>query len=130
MSVAIAAALVARGYLVAAPDKQFGVTTAGTAWFKTIGLDIASVRPTRRGLARQCLDWTERQHHLAGPLGVEFLALLCAKGWARRSATSRAAEITPKGWIALRQHLGIDRRAILDDGETAGAMAPALPKVA
>ena len=117
VSVAIAAALVGHGYLVAAPDKQFEVTAAGAAWFKSIGLDVDKLKPTRRGLARQCLDWTERQHHLAGPLGVEFLAVLCANGWARRSKSSRAAEITPKGWIALKHHLGIDKLAIVDDSQ-------------
>jgi DNA-binding transcriptional ArsR family regulator len=119
VSVAIAAALVDRGYLIAASDKQFEVTAAGAEWFSSIGLDVAKVKPTRRGLARQCLDWTERQHHLAGPLGVEFLAVLCANGWARRSKSSRAAEITPKGWIALKHDLGIDRLAIIDGGHDA-----------
>lgn len=120
VSVAIAAALVERDYLVAAPDKQFEVTAAGVTWFKGIGLDVGTVKATRRGLARQCLDWTERQHHLAGPLGVELLAVLCDNGWARRSKSSRAAEITPKGWIALKHHLGIDRTSIVDaDGDTA-----------
>lgn len=115
VGVAIATALVNHGYLVAAANKQFEVTASGAGWFRSIGLDLDAVKPTRRGLARQCLDWTERQHHLAGPLGVELLAVLCENGWARRSKSSRAAEITPKGWIALKQHLGIDKLSILDD---------------
>jgi len=131
VGVAIATALVAHGYLVEAADKQFEVTASGAEWFGSIGLDLRTVKATRRGLARQCLDWTERQHHVAGPLGVQFLAVLCDNGWARRSKTSRAAEITPKGWIALRQHLGLDRLSIRDaGGDELSARPPRTPEFA
>ena len=108
VGVAVAQALQALGYIVVAAGKQFDVTSAGVAWFNSMGLDVAALKPTRRGLARQCLDWTERQHHLAGPLGVEFTALLCAKGWLRRHAGSRAVQVTPRGWAGFREQLGID----------------------
>ena len=123
VGVAIATALIEHRYLVEAPQKQFDVTASGAKWFKSIGLDVDAVKPTRRGLARQCLDWTERQHHLAGPLGVQLLAVLCDNGWARRSKSSRATEITPKGWIALKQHLGIGKLSILEADENAAPMA-------
>ena len=70
-------------------------------------LDVGAIKPTRRGLARQCLDWTERRHHLAGPLGVRFLAVLCENGWMQRSGTSRAIVVTPLGWSGLESSLGI-----------------------
>jgi len=108
VGVTVAQALQARGYLVAAGDKQFEVTPTGIAWFTRMGLDVAALKPTRRGMARQCLDWTERQHHLAGPLGVQFMALLCAKGWLRRHKGSRAVQVTPQGWAGLKEQLGID----------------------
>jgi DNA-binding transcriptional ArsR family regulator len=108
VGVAVTQALQARGYLAAAQDKQFEMTPAGLAWFARMGLDAAALKPTRRGLARQCLDWTERQHHLAGPLGVEFLDLLCRKGWLRRTRSSRAVQVTPPGWAGLKEQLGID----------------------
>ncbi len=96
-----------RGYLEPAPEKRFAVTPAGQAWFAGIGLDVDAIRPTRRGLARQCLDWTERSHHLAGPLGVELLHVLCARGWLRHRPASRAVEVTPRGRAELQQHLGV-----------------------
>lgn len=108
LGVAVTLAVVARGYLAAAADKQFEVTPAGTDWFTCMGLDMSALKPTRRGLARQCLDWTERQHHLAGPLGVQFTGLLCAKGWLRRHRHSRAVLVTPLGWAGLKQQLGLD----------------------
>ena len=65
---------------------------------------------TRRGLARQCLDWTERSRHLAGPLGAAFMRALCDKGWLRRSRTSRAVDVTPKGQLELKRALDVDAR--------------------
>ena len=99
-------------FIMPAADKRFTVTPAGFAWFAGIGLDVAAVKPTRRGLARQCLDWTERTHHLAGPLGVQFMTTLCANGWLRRAKESRAVETTPKGRVELMHHLGIDADAL------------------
>jgi DNA-binding transcriptional ArsR family regulator len=108
VGVAVAGAMVARDYLRPARDKQFEVTPAGADWFGALGLDVCAIQPTRRGLARQCLDWTERTHHLAGPLGVQFMAALCRLGWLRRAKDSRAVAVTPKGWVEFKRQLGVD----------------------
>ncbi len=108
LGVAVTAALVEHNYLRPGADKQFEVTPEGTAWFASIGLDVARLKATRRGLARQCLDWTERTHHLAGPLGVRFMSLMCEKGWLRRVNGSRAVQITPNGSTELRRRLAVD----------------------
>ena len=67
----------------------------------------------RRGLARRCLDWTERRHHLAGPLGVRLLARFGEFRWVRRDAGSRAVHLTPAGAQALYARLGIDTAGLL-----------------
>ena len=108
LGVAVTRALQTRGYIAPAAEKQFDVTAAGAMWFARLGLDVTAMRPSRRGLASQCLDWTEREHHLAGPLGVAFLRALCAAGWLRRSPSSRAVEVTPKGLAKLKEDLGVD----------------------
>ena len=108
LGVLITQGLQERGFIVAAPEKRFDVTPAGVEWFAARGLDVPALKPTRRGLARQCLDWTERRHHLAGPLGVELLNVLCASGWLRRSQNSRAVQVTPQGRLELKCCLGID----------------------
>lgn len=110
MGVAVTQALQRRGFIVPAPDKRFDVTPAGTVWFRHQGLDMDGLRGTRRGLARQCLDWTEREHHLAGPLGVQFMSTLCENGWMRRVSKSRAVQVTPAGWAGLKAELGIEGR--------------------
>lgn len=126
VGVAITQALLARGFLSAEPDKRFAVTDQGAAWFEAFGLDLDATRPGRHGVARQCLDWTERQHHLAGPLGVALLDLLCTKGWLTRSRTSRSVQVTPAGWAGLREQLGMTADTIEGIGEEAAHEAQAV----
>ncbi|MGY5779617.1 ArsR/SmtB family transcription factor [Rhizobium sp. LEGMi135b] len=113
VGIAVTHGLLERGFLTAAERKRFELTPAGAEWFDRMGMNTASIKPTRYGLARQCLDWTERQHHLAGPLGVHLTNLLFAEGCIRRSPSSRAVDVTPKGWKVLREHLGIHEQALL-----------------
>ncbi|MBR9762986.1 MAG: winged helix-turn-helix transcriptional regulator [Rhodobacteraceae bacterium] len=51
---------------------------------------------------RQCLDWSERRMHLAGPLGSALLLALLDKGWLRRGA-GREIRPTPGGARSLAQ---------------------------
>lgn len=122
LGVAVTKGLLDRGLLIAADDKRFEVTPAGAGWFGRMGLDPAKIKPARAGLARQCLDWTERQHHLAGPLGVQFTNLLCMEGWIRREKSSRVVEVTPKGWRNFKEHLGIEEQTLVrpDHGKARG----------
>ncbi len=113
VGVALTRSMQKRGYILPAPDRQFEVTPAGIEWFGNMGLDVRALKPTRRGLARQCLDWTERTHHLAGPLGVEFMNVLCSAGWLRRSKSSRVIQVTPKGWSGLKKQLGIEEISVV-----------------
>lgn len=114
VGVAMARAMQDRDYIRRADDKQFIVTAAGARWLGSIGLDIATVAPSRRGLARQCLDWTERTHHLAGPLGTRLMATLCEQGWLRRSDSTRAIAVTPKGWLGFQRSLGITKERVAE----------------
>jgi DNA-binding transcriptional ArsR family regulator len=112
LGVAVTRALQERALIVAAEDKQFEVTPEGIEWFSAIGLDVLALKATRRGLARQCLDWTERRHHLAGPLGVALMSRFCSMGWMRRVKASRAVQVTPKGWVGLKERLSVDEQSV------------------
>ncbi|KAF1069478.1 MAG: HTH-type transcriptional regulator CmtR [Pseudomonas citronellolis] len=111
LGVALTDALLACGYLTASTDRIFEVSGTGQIWFQNLGLDLSTLGHHRTGVARQCLDWTERRPHLAGPLGVRLLALLYAKGWLRRHKNSRAVQITAQGHAGLKEHLGLDFEA-------------------
>ncbi|MQM37693.1 hypothetical protein KBTX_01695 [wastewater metagenome] len=118
VGVLVTRALVDQGFLVAVADKRFEVSRSGATWFSALGIDVDTLRPTRRGIARQCLDSTEREHHLAGPLGRRLLESLCDRGWLRRSREPRVIQVTPAGRQALKRHLGVDpERAASVDGE-------------
>lgn len=107
LGVAVAQGLQEHSFILSRPDKRFEVTSAGAEWFADIGLDVCALKAGRRDLARQCLDWTERRHHLAGPLGNALLRVFCDNDWLRRSKESRLVRITPTGKRALKHELGI-----------------------
>jgi DNA-binding transcriptional ArsR family regulator len=112
LSVGITKAMLGHGYLAQGDGKAFIVPPGGVEWFGHLGLDVDRITPGRHGIACQCLDWTEREHHLAGPLGTHFLARACDLGWFQRPPSTRAVDVTPKGWQALKAHLGLERANI------------------
>jgi DNA-binding transcriptional ArsR family regulator len=127
LGVAVARGLVAGGFIAPGDERRYCVTDEGRAWFAMFDIDVDRVKPGRHGIARCCLDWTEREHHLAGPLGVALLEAWCGQGWLRRARGSRVVEVTPAGWAGLRRTLGIDPGAFdrvpEPDGE-AGVAGP------
>lgn len=108
VGVALTEALEARDYLQPRDGRQFELTAAGAEWLASIGVEAHALTSSRRGFARQCLDWTERRYHLAGVLGVELLRTLCASGWLSRTHGSRAVELLPKGRRELKTQLGVE----------------------
>jgi DNA-binding transcriptional ArsR family regulator len=109
LGVKIAYALKDRGLIAPVEEaKCVKVTNSGAAWFnKELGIDVGHLKPGRHGLACKCLDWTERRHHLAGPLGASLFERYCEAGWLTRSRDSRAVQITRKGREGLRAQLGL-----------------------
>lgn len=111
LGIAVTDALVACGAIRPVEGKLYEIPPTGRAWFEDLGLDLDALR-SKRGVARQCLDWTERRHHLAGPLGVTLLSRLVVLGWVETVAGSRAARLTTLGREELRQRLGVDLEAM------------------
>ncbi|NUT49010.1 MAG: winged helix-turn-helix transcriptional regulator [Saccharothrix sp.] len=101
LGVAITEAMTARGLLT----DQLAVTDDGLAWLE--GELAFTPPPTRRPLARACLDWTERRSHLGGAVGAHVCAQLHTRDWVRRIGTGRAVRLTPTGEAALRDLLGV-----------------------
>lgn len=106
LGVGITDAMIARGLLQ--HDTGFALTAAGMRWF-TESLDVAELPGgSRRPVARPCLDWTERRHHLAGVGGAVLCDRLLERRWVERIGTGRAVRPTPDGVRALRELLGVD----------------------
>ncbi len=57
--------------------------------------------------AKLCLDWTERRHHISGPLATGIMNRFLEAGWLERRTGSRALNITDEGWNALKRQFGI-----------------------
>jgi hypothetical protein len=84
------------------PGKFYGLTDAGRRWFAEFGIPVDA-----KCTARRCLDWTERRHHLAGPLGVRLMARLVALRWIERNRETRSVIVTASGAEGLRKRFGI-----------------------
>ena len=109
LAVEVAQALESCGHLRRGEGCRYEIG-GGSAqrWFAAQGVDIGALRPGRDGVARQCLDWTERRAHLAGPLGATLFRRWCERGWLRRCVDQpRLIEVTARGRRELRECLGI-----------------------
>jgi DNA-binding transcriptional ArsR family regulator len=109
LGVKLAQALEERGLVMAGEGKRLEVTAAGGRWFSAqFEMDTARLVPGRHGIARRCLDWSERRHHIAGPLGAALLDRFRELGWVTPAADSaRAVKLSQRGAIALSRALDI-----------------------
>jgi DNA-binding transcriptional ArsR family regulator len=99
LAVQINQALLARGFIIVEPDRNYCLAEPGQQWFRDLGVHAA------RG--RACLDWTERRHHLGGPLGVALFSRLKELGWLAANSKTRAVRVTHTGMRELHRQLGI-----------------------
>jgi DNA-binding transcriptional ArsR family regulator len=106
LGVAIADALVARGYIMLTEDGG-EVTDSGTYFLSAFGVELTLQSRSRRIFCRPCLDWSERRYHVAGLVGAEIWRCCLELGWVRRDRDTRAVRITPPGQIGLRDTFGV-----------------------
>jgi DNA-binding transcriptional ArsR family regulator len=100
--------LLERGALVLR-DEQYEVPSSAEPFFAdAFGVDIDRVRTSRRQFAKACLDWTERDYHVAGALGAELLHQFLSLGWLERTEGSRALRVTSLGRRQFGAVLALD----------------------
>lgn len=92
-------------------DGAFEMTAEGEAFLGRFGVDIARAKGKRRSFSHKCLDWSERQPHLAGALGNALLERLMELGWVERSPLSRAVKLTAKGRTGFKETFALDMDA-------------------
>jgi DNA-binding transcriptional ArsR family regulator len=98
--IALRDTLLTSGVLSADGGRDFRLTDRGLRFLQELGLDPDPILRSRRMLARDCLDWTERKPHLAGALPAALLARFLQLGWlARRN--DRALNVTDLGHANL-----------------------------
>ena len=109
LGVSIASALQDRMLLAPGEGKRFSVMPAGADWFADkLGIEIATLKLARHGVACGCLDWTERRYHLAGPLGASLLRRCFDLDFLRRQKQHRAVSLTVAGAKFLALELGLN----------------------
>jgi DNA-binding transcriptional ArsR family regulator len=106
LGVAIADALVEKGYVVLA-EEGGEVTDAGTDFFRSFGANLTSKSRSRRIFCRPCLDWSERRYHVAGLVGTAIWRRLLELGWLMRERDTRAVRITSAGKAGLLDTFGL-----------------------
>lgn len=108
VGVAITQGMLERGLILDGGERGYAPTVKGIDWMRSLGLETSELCVDDFRQARRCLDWTQRQHHLAGPLATFLLAAFCNLGWMRRASGTRAVTITARGRRELKEHFAID----------------------
>jgi DNA-binding transcriptional ArsR family regulator len=99
--VALRETLLSCGALSAEGAGDFRLTDRGLRFLEDFGLDPEPILRSRRMLARDCLDWTERKPHLAGALPSALLARFLEAGWLERHRNDRGLTVTDFGRAQL-----------------------------
>jgi DNA-binding transcriptional ArsR family regulator len=73
--------LLATGAIRRLDDRDHELTDRGQRLLVILGIDLASVRASRRVFARCCVDWTDRRFHLAGALPTAITTVFLDRGW-------------------------------------------------
>lgn len=110
LGVQIADALQTEGLLQPASNKTFTITHSGVAWLQDLGIATTWTDKTSGGVAKECLDWSERRPHLAGSVGVAMYKRFLALEWIVHLPKTRAVRVTITGkrelWKRLRLAVG------------------------
>jgi hypothetical protein len=57
---------------------------------------------------RGCLDWSERELHVAGALGAALADRFFELGWIKRREANRSVEVTDAGHAGFSSELGFE----------------------
>ncbi|MEK3874798.1 helix-turn-helix domain-containing protein [Paenibacillus sp. FSL H8-0122] len=100
-------ALLSSGILLEEEDR-YTVTERGERFFADFGVDLNEAATKRRLFSHQCLDWSERRHHLAGALGNALLERVLELDWVRRLPGTRAVQVTDEGKAGFEEVFSLD----------------------
>jgi DNA-binding transcriptional ArsR family regulator len=104
LGVAVAAAL-EREQVVIRRNGDYELGPKAEARCASLGIDLGELEKQRRPVVRGCLDWSERELHVAGALGAALADRLLELGWIRRREGNRSVEVMNEGRL---KELGVD----------------------
>jgi hypothetical protein len=92
IGVELAAAL-EREQVVVRRNGGYELGPGAEARCEALGIDLEALKAQRRPIVRGCLDWSERELHVAGALGAALTARFFELGWIRRREGNRSVEV-------------------------------------
>ena len=92
LGVELAAALERQGVVVRR-NGDYAIGPGAQRRCKALGIDLAELEAQRRPVVRGCLDWSERELHVAGALGAALANRFFELGWIRRREGNRSVEV-------------------------------------
>lgn len=110
LAIRLRAAFERHGLLVSQGERDYELTRRGEEFLVKWKIDCNALRHSRRSLARRCLDWTERQDHLAGALGAALCYQFLEYRWITRDKHSRAVHLSVAGRQQLASLLQLPAR--------------------
>lgn len=105
LGVAICDALAAKDCLRIEDDIAH-LTQHGIDFLAHFGIDVRALQ--RKPVSKTCIDWSERRHHLSGPVGVALYRRCLELNWLRRNLDSRAVRVTREGSRGFKAMFGLD----------------------
>jgi DNA-binding transcriptional ArsR family regulator len=102
VGVAFAGALERRG-VVERVNGDYALGSLAAEELAALGIDLEPLSAQRRPLVRGCLDWSERELHVAGSLGAALTARLFELGCIVRRDGTRSVAVTERGHELFRE---------------------------
>jgi len=83
--------------VIARVNGDYTLGARATEELESLGIDLEPLAAERRPLVRGCLDWSERELHVAGSLGAALTARLFELGCIARRDATRSVAVTDSG---------------------------------
>ncbi|MBB3070863.1 DNA-binding transcriptional ArsR family regulator [Paenibacillus baekrokdamisoli] len=106
LGVSITNALLKKGYIKESNEK-YQLTNLGEQWLIAFGVKIDGLNRLASSIPRH-IDWTERHHHIGGPIAVGITRRLLELGWVTRGPVRRSIVLTDAGRIHIQREFNFE----------------------
>ena len=101
LGVAFTTALVQKGYFQEG-EESYQLTPSGSQWLNEFGVKTNHTEPIPRHI-----DWTERRHHIGGPIAVGITRRLIELEWIAEGEIRRSIVVTNLGCVQFEKEFQI-----------------------
>lgn len=105
LGVAFSRALLNKGFIEEA-DGGYLLTSMGDTWLRDFGIDEAIIRKAQSRIPWHN-DWTERVHHIAGPIAVAITKRMFELEWITHGPVRRSITVTSSGKGLFAEKFGL-----------------------